>query len=217
MWTFHSRDPDSKHKCSLFLINRKINYSSVRLPKCRALVKWEVDISVCGGVVGVDFPKTIWECWWRWRMLTCYPKCPGLGFWVPLSIKRNQGSLGKGILPGLGQGKYKRSRLGKLTMAGSEEVLVKRWGWIGPSQEPAWGSHSHQHWNWWAREDEEERVCVHSAYLPTTCWPVTEGQSLGRNQMDSLYQRFTVNTTDPWRDAENTASLFVPSCPKCTT
>lgn len=37
------------------------------------------------------------------------PQCPGLGFWVPLSIERNQGSLGKGILPGLGQGKHKRS------------------------------------------------------------------------------------------------------------
>lgn len=136
------------------------------------------------------------------------------GYHCPLKGTRDPWE--KGSFQGWGRENTKGACFGKLTMAGSEEVLVKRWGWIGRSQKPAWGSHSRGTLKPVGEKDEEEQMsaCARSAFLPTTRWPITEGRSLGRNQVDSLYQRFTVNTTDPCCDAENTASLFVAVLPK---
>lgn len=148
-------------------------------------------------------------------MLTCHPQCPGLGFWVPLSTKRNQGSLGKGVLPGLGQGKYKRSLLrqahnGRKWGGAREKMGLDRTvAEASLRKSQPWDTETGGREGWGGTD-----VCVRSAFLPTTRWPITEGRSLGRNQVDSLYQRFTVNTTDPCCDAENTASLFVAVLPK---
>lgn len=138
------------------------------------------------------------------------------GYHCPLKGTRDPWE--KGSFQGWGRENTKGACFGKLTMAGSEEVLVKRWGWIGQSQKPAWGSHSRGTLKPVGEKDEEEQMSAcarrfsqrhadqsqRDGHLAETRWTLFTKGSRWTPRTPAAMQR-----TQP--------HFLLPSCPKCTT